>query len=52
MKTIPKDMRHLLPVEQIITSAEREADERCRRRVLTVFALTGWVFFALALAIR
>ena len=47
----PKDIRHLLPVEQLIAHEERQRDQRSARLVLVIVAVMGWVFFAMALAV-
>ncbi len=47
----PKDIRALLPVDQLITQEQRIAEARSRRMVLVVLAVTGWVFFTLSLAL-
>jgi ribosomal protein L17 len=43
----PKDILALLPVEKLITLAEREQLRRRRLNVLSVVAITGWLFFFL-----
>lgn len=47
----PKEIRALLPVDQLITREQRDAESRKRRMVLAVLAVTGWVFFALSVAL-
>lgn len=50
-RPLNSDMAHLLPVEQLISHEERERDRRSAKLVLLVFAVSGWVFFALGLVV-
>jgi hypothetical protein len=49
---IPKDIRALLPVEEIITRYDRIQRARLERSVALVIVFSGWVFFALALLLH
>lgn len=50
-RTPNADLSHLLPVERLISHEEREQERRSAKFVLLVFAVSGWLFFALALVI-
>lgn len=50
-RTLPQDIRALLPVEQLITANERRAQRAARERVLVAVALAGWILFFTTLAL-